>query len=273
MGLSIRVDGLDAHGVSLLSPLRPEFDELARPLMGERIADVGLRLKPLLVIVSNETAQTIVSLSLIWRVRRLDGWKEQSWCHTSFPELVCGDVLEGRETVGLAPGHQRVEANGLVIHGYGHGDPYYDQFLGQFVDKRDALLAGAVNLEVSLDAVIFDDGTLIGADEESRLSNLFSAYVRAKQDWYRGISQALDAGQSAEEAFGPVERFMEERMNRMRSGKFRLRDQMDDIWTQQAAAEAMGWRKQFSDDEMPARLKQSIRLGPFVIRRRSTDPA
>jgi hypothetical protein len=42
MALSIRVDGLDADGVSLLSPARPEFDELARPLLGERIADIGL---------------------------------------------------------------------------------------------------------------------------------------------------------------------------------------------------------------------------------------
>jgi hypothetical protein len=45
MTLSIRVDGLDAHGVELLPPTQPAFDEVARPLLGERIADVGLSLK------------------------------------------------------------------------------------------------------------------------------------------------------------------------------------------------------------------------------------
>jgi hypothetical protein len=62
VALSIRVNGLDAHGVDLLSPTRPEFDEVARPLLGERIADTGLRLKPMLVIVSNENVRTVVSL-------------------------------------------------------------------------------------------------------------------------------------------------------------------------------------------------------------------
>jgi hypothetical protein len=46
MTLSIRVDGVDAYGIELLSPTRPEFDELARPLLGERIADLALRLSP-----------------------------------------------------------------------------------------------------------------------------------------------------------------------------------------------------------------------------------
>jgi hypothetical protein len=40
------VVGLNANGVGVLSPVEPEFYEVARPLLGERIADVGLRLKP-----------------------------------------------------------------------------------------------------------------------------------------------------------------------------------------------------------------------------------
>lgn len=79
MGVSIRVDGLDADGVELLSPTRAEFDELARPLLGERIADVGLRLKPMLVIVSNENVQTIVSLALVWCVTHRDGRTSRFW--------------------------------------------------------------------------------------------------------------------------------------------------------------------------------------------------
>ena len=84
MALSIRVNGLDAYGVELLSPTQPEFDEFARPLLGERIADIGLRLKPMLVIVSNENVRTIVSLSLVWRVTHRDGRTTQYWGTRAF---------------------------------------------------------------------------------------------------------------------------------------------------------------------------------------------
>jgi hypothetical protein len=82
MALSIRVDGLDSYGIELLSPTRREFDEFARPLLGERIADVGLKLKPMLVIVSNENVPTVVSLSLVWRVTHRDGRTTEFWGHT-----------------------------------------------------------------------------------------------------------------------------------------------------------------------------------------------
>jgi hypothetical protein len=108
MALSVRVTGLDPHGVELLSPTRPEFDEFARPLLGERIANVGLRLKPMLVIVSNENIRTIVSLSLIWRVIHRDGTTGRYWSHTSFPGVICGDVEHS--AAGLKTGQRRIEA-------------------------------------------------------------------------------------------------------------------------------------------------------------------
>ncbi len=93
-----------------------------------------------------------------------------------------------------------------------------------------------------------------------------------KQEWYRGIIEVLDAGQSVVEAFGPVERFLADLTNRMRAGKFSHREQPTDLWTQQAAGEATGWRRRYTDEEIPHLLRQSIRLEPFIIRRRSIDP-
>jgi hypothetical protein len=267
MALSIRVSGLDAYGVELLSPTRPEFDEFARPLLGERIADVGLRLKPMLVIVSNENVRTVVSLSLVWRVTHRDGRTTRFWSHTSFPDVICGDVVLSHHPAGLATGQRRIEAIGLVIHGWGHGDEYYDQFLGQFVDQRDTLLRNAVDLHIDLNAVIFADGTLIGADDQSTLTDLFSTYVQAKQRWYRSIIEALDAGQSVAESFAPVERYSADKANRMRAiNQFRDGKPVD-LWTGQAAADAIRWRRHYSDGDIPPLLKQAIRLDPFTIRR------
>lgn len=267
MALSIRVNGLDAYGVELLSPRRSEFDEFARPLLGERIADVGLRLKPMLVIVSNENVRTVVSLSLVWRLTHRDGRTSRFWGHTSFTEVICGDVVLSHHPAGLETGQRRIEANGLVIHGWGYGDEYYDQFLGQFVDEKDTLLAHAVDLHIELNAVIFADGTLIGADDQSALTDLFAAYVQEKQDWYHGIIEALGAGQSVAESFAPVERFLADATNRMRAGNQVVGEKVADLWRHQAAAEARRWRRRYADGDIPPLLKQVIRLDPFTIRR------
>jgi hypothetical protein len=266
MALSIRIKGLDASGVELVSPARPEFDELARPLLGERIADIGLRLKPMLVIVSNDSVQTVVSLSLVWRVTHRDGRTSRHWGHTSFPEVICGDVLVSPQPAGLESGQRRIEANGLVIHRWGYLDEYYDQFLGQFVDQKDALLADAVELHIELNAVIFADGTLVGPDDQSALTDLFSTYVQAKQGWYRGIIEALDAGRSVAESFAPVERFLADSTNRRHAGPF-TDEKPGDLWTHQAAAEAGSWHRRYPDEDIPPLLKQAIRLDPFIIRR------
>src|SRR5688572_10669637 len=109
MALSIRVDGLDAYGIELLSPTRPEFDELARPLLGERIVDLGLRLKPMLVIVSHENVRTVVSLSLVWNVTHRIGRTTQFWGHTSFPDVICGDIVLSDHPAGLGTGQRRIE--------------------------------------------------------------------------------------------------------------------------------------------------------------------
>jgi hypothetical protein len=267
MALSIRVSGLDAYGVEMVSPTRPEFDEFARPLLGERIADVGLRLKPMLVIVSNENVRTVVSLSVVWRVTYRDGRTREFWGHTSFPEVICGDVALSHHPAGLETGQRRIEARGLLIHRWGYGDEYYDQFLGQFVDQKNTMLANAVDLHIELNAVIFADGTLVGADDESTLTDLFSTYVQAKQEWYRGIIEALDAGQSVAESFAPVERFLADANTRIRAGSQFGGEKPADLWRYQSAGDVSRWRRRYADDDIPPLLKRAIRLDPFSIRR------
>jgi hypothetical protein len=275
MALSVRVTGLDAHGVDLFSPTRPEFDELAWPLLGERIANLGLRLKPMLVIVSNENVRTIVSLALIWHVIHRDGTTGRYWSHTSFPDVICGDA--DHDSVGFETGQRRIDAYGVAIHGWSQWDEYFDQSLGHFVEQKQALLADAVDLHIELNAVIFADGTLIGADDgvglyigglgtRLTLRDLFSAYVHAKHAWYRGIIEALDAGQSVADSFAPVERFLTDTTNRMRAGHS-MEDKPDDLWTRQAAAEARSWQRRHADKDIPTQLRQAIRLNPFIIRR------
>jgi hypothetical protein len=264
---SLHLHDLESDGVTLVSPLRPDFDSLARPLLGERIADIGLGLKPMLVIVRNQSPRTIVSFAIVWRIAYPGGRTHVFWCHTSFPDVVCGDVSDDDGSRGLEPGQQRIQARGLAIHQYGHGNPYFDQFLGQFVTEKDTMLRNAVELHIDLNAVIFANGTLAGPDDESTLLNYFSAYVRAKQEWYRGIRDALDRGQTVAESFNAVESFSAGVRAAMRERRRFGPDNDPEFWKIQAAGEAIRWRRRIGDESVPRRLRERIRLAHFVISR------
>ena len=126
MAFSIRVSGLDAHGVELISPARPEFDDIARPLLGERIADVGLSLKPMLVIVSNENVQTVVSLALVWCVTHRSGRTTRFWSHARRRRALRSVEASGsRRRVALAP---PIRARGYAgaIEAGNSASPLYD---------------------------------------------------------------------------------------------------------------------------------------------------
>ena len=256
MSLSVETSALD--GVDLISPTSARFDDLARPLIGERVAGTALQLKPLAVIVANRTSRTIVSLSLVWRVLDRRGRPHRNWQHASFPEVVCGDARRRHEP-GLVPGGLRVEAHGLVIHGWSGAEEYYDQYLGQFVDERNRLLRRARALQIELNAVIFADGTLIGPDDDSMLTDLFSAYVRAKQECYRGLLRAIATGQPLEGAFAAVRALIPQRDW---SGPG-----YEELWPTQALAEAHEWIRAHGRDDPGGLIERNINFDPFVIRR------
>jgi hypothetical protein len=263
MALSIQVGDFLADGITLIPSTRDDFDALARPLIG-RAAEIGLQLKPLLFIVSNESERTVVAFSRTWTVRHEDGRTYTERGQTSFPEYVCGDVSISHNPQALPPGGRRVESPHVVIQGYGGSDPYFDQFLHQFVIQNERMFADATELRIDLDAVIFADGQLIGRDDDGWLSGLFSDYLSAKQDWYRQILDRLDAGGSVDAAFAPIRAFQEERRQQLRAGGRFTREGLQ-LWKTQAAADAARWRRMFKDDELPGLLRQAIRLEPFVI--------
>jgi hypothetical protein len=264
MTLPITVTGFEHHGIRVIPATRPDFDELARPLIG-RVADKGLKLKPMLAIVVNESQQTVVSYSTTWTARYAGGRTSRSRSHTSFPEAVCGDRLIARDPEAFPPSAKRIEAMSVVIQGYAQSEPYYDQFLDQFIVEKDRMLANAEGLSMELEAVIFADGTLVGKDAEGWLRDLFSECVAEKQAWYRQILSRLSAGASVEEAYAPIRAFQEERRASMRTGRPRGPRDLQ-LWKTQAAADAQKWRRAFHDDEIHQLLKSSIRLEPFDIR-------
>jgi hypothetical protein len=262
--VDVRVRDLTAHGVRLIPPTDPTFDGIGRPLIGERVADSVLRMKPMLVIVSNESEQTIASFSIVWTTRYEDGLADTTWTHASFPSAISGlDTIKPDEEA-IRPGDRRIEGKGIVVHGYGRLDPYYDQFIEQFVPRRSHNLDRVREREIELNAVIFKDGTLAGPDDQSQLRDLFSTYASAHLGWLRGIRQALDAGQTVADAFGAVERF-QRGLSDPRDFFHNYHDDPEHFWRVQTSGDVMSWRSRHTDADIPA-LVRNLNLEPLLVR-------
>jgi hypothetical protein len=176
-------------------------------------------------------------------------------------------ALRPREASGrrVALGQRHLEASGVVLHGYGYGDAYYDQFLGQFVDERNARLADAVELHIDLNAVILAAHWWVPTMSRD-------CSICSRRMWGRNKS-SIEASSRRSTLAGPLRRRSAlsagSWMNKRANGAGRMIRPRDPRGRrrQQAAAEAWSWRRKFKDEEIPRLLKSAIRLDPFVIRR------
>jgi hypothetical protein len=257
---SIHVTSWETEGITLASPADPDFDSLSRSLFKGNVEEL-LKLKPFLVVVSNQSPRTIVAYTLRWRVRLLNGKQVTTFSQAKYPDAVAGAVpSRGNE---IRSGEQKIAAKGIEIDcGRWSGKPTEEYYLRQFASWADESV-GATDIQIGLDSVIFEDGELIGPGE-SRLGDDFAAYVKAKQDLYWSLVQGLDSGQSMDEAFRPIEATI---AATRANPRLDLRDPFA-IWPRQAAGELSGWRKRYGDVALPNILRQALRKKPFVIRRR-----
>jgi hypothetical protein len=210
--------------------------------------------------VSNQSPQTVVAWAANWQVRTKRGTRTTHHCWVRCPDAVCGDGSGRRsgQEREIAPGGLGLMARGCAV------TPENIQYqegawLDRFVQENEQELADVTELSIDLDAVIFDDGALIGPDH-SRWSVQFAAYVNAKQDVYRTIVQRLEHCKASEDFFGPIRAMLWGPEHH---------DKRDPLTTypSQAAAEAIGWQRRALLDV----FKPAIRAEPFVIRRRSTS--
>src|SRR5262249_7071151 len=154
--------GRDDDGVGLVSPGDPAFDTLARPMLG-RLADAALRLKPYMVIVANRAPRTVVAFAVTWETRRRAGRLHTSRVQFKCPDAVCGRSPVRESDCRILPHDMTVVADGCSVspESLECGDL---SWLDQFVEEKRRLSAEAIDLHIEIDALIFDDGTLVGYD-------------------------------------------------------------------------------------------------------------
>jgi hypothetical protein len=266
MTIPVTLSDLTGDGVRLISPLNPDFDRIARPLIGRR-ADQLLGLKPLLVLIANDTRKTVAAASVIFQVARPVGGVVV-WTNVAFPDVIVGDIGSDKRR-GVRPKESIVVAHSVAVEAFDGPEPeeWFRGVIAEFVRERDEQLKDAQTVAIGLDAVIFDDGTLIGPDEDARLATLFSGRVSAYQEWLRTIADGLAAGQSVEAAYSPILKFQDD----VRARRGRLRGlTADDIEAEaektNAAADVVRWRRRVGDAQLP-KLLAGLRLSRFDVHR------
>lgn len=257
MSPPIHTASWDTEGIRLTSPDSREFDSLIRSLFKGNVEEL-LKSKSFLVIVSNHSPRTIVAYAMEWAVEQ--DRTQTIRCQFKYPDAVAGAVqLRGNE---IRSGEQKIVANGMEIYCGRWGiAPTEECYLRQLADWSGRFVGAEIR--VTLDAVIFEDGELIGPDK-SDLGDHFAAYVKAKEDVYRSLVQSLDSGQSMDEAFRPIDATIAA----IRADPRLPLENPRAIWSRQAAGEVVGWRTRYGDEYLPSILRRALRKEPFVVRRR-----
>ena len=253
----IQVKGLESDGIMLMSCTDSAFDAAVKSWFAGNVAEL-LALKPLLVCLSNQSGRTMVAYTLRWEIMR-NGQREITFSQAKYPDAVAAAVpVRGNE---VRAGERIICGMSIELDsGQWTGQATEEFYLRQFAAwSRE--YDNAASLSISLDAVIFEDGELIGPDE-SRLRDDFAAYVSAKQDLYHSLVNGLDSGRSMAEVFHPVE-------EEMRTYPYdRLRRDPLALYQRLAIEHVSTWRQKHEDGTLSNALRAAIRKEPFVIRRR-----
>lgn len=259
MNCQIEIKGSDADGVMLISPTNSEFDSRVYSLLPEG-APVAFELKPRIVIVSNESSRVVVAYSVTFWFTFRSGKSHRNSVHFKYPDAVANPAADGRNygtgidsAVALGarlrgreirPGEQRVVGVGFELWPDADVVTYRDSYL-EMSEIPEDLTA----LQIELDAIIFDDGLLLGPDH-SGLAEQFAEYVEAKQDVYRGMVERIDGSGVSDDIFAPLREAVARRSQNPIASE--------------AAAEALGLQHNIMRDV----FQQVLRPEPFIIRRR-----
>lgn len=184
-------------GVSLMPSTAPQFDARMTALIPDW-SGIAAALKPYLVILSNHSKRTIVAYGVSFETTDSAGRVLQSLVHFNYPNAVAGagvgqNGLPRDREVRL--GEERVVGTNFEIM------PDADnRWLTDFARQQSERFKETRKFDVGIDAVIFDDETLIGEDT-SELQRAFERYLNTTQGIYRSVVSRIDEGNSIDEVF------------------------------------------------------------------------
>jgi hypothetical protein len=197
----VTTSGLVSEGVRLVGPSDAGFDDLIEALAAPGWVQTIRESAPSVVVVANDTRRKIVAMSTRFRVVGGEHQGDHSVFFAAPDAIAAGDLDYGRaSSKGIAPGTRHMIGFDFEVP----DRTYYDKFTKDEADFYDPQvrnwltscgqsLASARAIHVTFDAVIFDDGGLLGEATDA-LALHFDALVQARQRLYRTVLAQLVRG-------------------------------------------------------------------------------
>jgi hypothetical protein len=258
--IPVVVDSAPLEGVEIIVPGDARFDQEARRIVGAKL-DLVKTLSPLLMLIKNNSQHTIVAYSPEWDLKR--GAKEIPWVALrTFPMAISGPECDFPHDRPIRPGERRLEGMNSEV-----GNQPDDASTDAKYQAED--LAGVTAVKAHLDAVIFDDGTLIGPDRNN-LPEKFVPDVEDHQSLYRSILASLQAGEPAEKLYDSLEAKRRQEFVESTKGNS-LPRRGPDLMMEKLIAEqdVLGsWRNHGNSDSLE-HFSRCLRTPPFAVTRKN----
>jgi hypothetical protein len=263
---AIRAIELDKAGVTLVTAASADFEAQVRKEAGQW-AGAALRSSPQLVIVRNESPHTIVAYAISFKSTRRDGIWDFHHIEFKYPDAVVTTdpeiavMLRDRE---IRPSEQRLVSRYFEI------DPGLDNsWLPQMVDMQTKDLGEFARgeefaaLEIAIDAVLFEDGRLLGPNQ-SQMDTRFLLLLQRKQELYRAATDLMASGHSLDDA-----------LLKLQSALPAATETMEEMLNAHLARSAMGdalrLRARYGADRATDAIRRAVRPSPFTIRKVATQ--
>lgn len=210
---------LSEHGLVIITPSDPEFDDLALKLLSEQNLPDFERIKPFSTFVKNNSSKALVAHSIVWEFIGSDGNKvSRKMSYVNSPALTDGilDVETDREfNESIPAGGYKFLTLAPKSNSQGGGgkgetvdkDPVIvtTQETNMAEERNKAIESLYTNLSknesqvfILLDGAFFDDGSFVGTDT-TNFFDVVETHVRAKRDVMSAVAKALDNSSAPDE--------------------------------------------------------------------------
>jgi hypothetical protein len=246
--------GLGEEGVVVDGSESQGFQAAVRELAGPW-ADSVLALGPHAVIISNRSQSTIVALAVRFHSTRPDGRYVERDVHFKYPDAVAGrggqsPFERGRE---LQPEERRIVGPIFELNTTSD-NRWLEDYAKTFA--AEAVQAGFVRVDISVDGVVFNDGRVAGVGA-AKLIGEFQSLLAAKQAVYKDVIAKVESGMTVDQAFGPIG-----------DPSNRLKGDSSGLDEQQVRNLARLWRRQYDDATLVSVFRKAIRVDDFVLHSR-----
>jgi hypothetical protein len=265
MKKDVKAGGLDEDGVKVISSADTSFDSRIDKLAAPGWATLLKKSKPWVAVVSNETPKKIVAFTTMFRMTDKEGHTVTNSSFSVAPDAIGNPGVNfGRKSErGILPGGQRLTGLGFAIPEFAQKDQKRSGWVidetRKFIEYSTAEYVGAKSVHVGLDAVIFEDGLLIGPDTAG-LAAHFDSLVQARQDLYGAILRRIGQGDSIEASF---QSGMKEKASRPSPSAWPFAS--GELASSEAMNAASGLRIEYGDSKIREVLKRALLPAPFVI--------